>query len=154
VLLSILGFYIGNASSYPRVQRVLAPSYVQAKAAIESLKRDGFLSPNQAGFQALAILVEGRIADQNKSVPRPAIVLDRLETTGGGIAFGPATSRQTVGLRMNLRGQAEPLQWDLLELSEAVEESWKARSLTWATWLFWSGIVQTVWPLLMDTKPK
>ena len=48
VILTIAGFYVSNASSFPLVQQILAPSYVRAKAAVERLQRDGSSS---AGYQ-------------------------------------------------------------------------------------------------------
>jgi hypothetical protein len=154
VALSVIGFYVSNATSYPWIQNLLAPSYVKAKAAIEEVKKAGSIQRGQAHFEALAGVVEDRIAQQNPTVSRSAIVLERLEATGGGIAMGPAVSRQTVGLKMTFRGQQQPLQWDLLELGDVVEEGWKGRSLTWATILFWAGVVQTVWPLFLEAKGK
>lgn len=153
VVLTIVGFYVSNASSFPLIQQLIAPSYASAKRGIEHIQKDGFLQVGQPEFPALAEIVESRIAAQNKQVPRSAIVLERLETTGGGIALGPAASRQVVGLKMSLRGQQQPLQWDLLELAGVVEETWMAKSLWWALWMFWLGVVLTVWPLFLKVKP-
>jgi len=152
VILSIAGFYVSNASSFPIVQRLIAPSYVMAKRAIEHIQKEGSTQADQPEFPALARIVEDKIAEQNKQVPRSVIVIERLEATGGGISFGAAASKPVVGLKMFLRGQQQPLQWDLLELTEVVEETWRTRSLSWASWLFWIGIVQTVWPLIIETK--
>ncbi|MEO8682955.1 MAG: hypothetical protein ABI665_28165 [Vicinamibacterales bacterium] len=153
VVLSIVAFCVSNASSLPFLQSLLSPSYVSAKRAIERIQRDGVLQSGQPDFAALSEVVEARIAAQNPLAPRSAIVLERLEATGGGIAFGAAASKQVVGLKVTLRGQAQPLQWDLLELAEVVEETWTSKSFRWAAWLFALGIVQTVWPLWLDLKP-
>jgi len=147
VILSIAGFYVSKASSFPLVQQVLAPSYVRAKAGVERIQREGSIQRGQPEFPPLAEIVETKIAEQNKSVPRSGIVLERLEATGGGIAGGAASSRLVVGLKVFLRGQEQALQWDLLELAEAVDENWRSRNLSWAIWLFWIGVVQMVWPL-------
>ncbi|MFQ5709411.1 MAG: hypothetical protein ACE5HO_18285 [bacterium] len=116
VVLSIAGFYSSNASSFLFVQKIMAPSYVAAKMAIEHIQKQGSIQAGQPEFAALARIVEERIAEQNKQVPRSAIVLERLEATGGGISFGAAASKPIVGLKMVLRGQQQPLQGDLLEL--------------------------------------
>lgn len=136
VLVSIAGFYVSNASAFPVLQRLLAPSYGRAKRAIERIQKDGSLQVGHPDFPGLAAIAESRIASKNPNVPRSAIVLERLEATGGGIAFGAAASRQVVGLKMTLRGQPEPLKWDLLELAEVVEDTWRSQSLRWAAWLF------------------
>ncbi len=154
ILLSIAGFYVDKAPSFPSVQRLIAPSYVSARQGIASLQKRSSLQIGEPGFAALANYVENRIAAQNGRVPRARIKLERLEAAGGGIEFGDATSKQTVRLNMFLRGQAKPLEWDLLELSDTVETAWKERSLTWASWLFWVGILQAAWPLFARTKPK
>lgn len=154
VVLSIVGFYVSNASSFPVLQRLLSPSYAAAKEGVDLIRRSGSLQAVQPGFAALARLVEEKIALQNPQAPREGIVLERLEATGGGIAFGAAVSKQVVGLKMKLRGQDQPLQWDLVELSDAVEETWKTKSLRWAQWLFWGGVVQTVWPFFLDLKKR
>jgi hypothetical protein len=154
VALSVVGFYVSNASAFPWIRRIIAPSYVNAKAALDSIRRDGAISAGALGFVALAEIVESRIAEQNRQVARSGIVLERLEAVGGGIAFGQSTSRQVVGLKMFLRGQKEALQWDLLELATAVEAMWEGRSLSWAMWLFWIGVAQTIWPLFVQTADK
>lgn len=152
VALSIIGFYVRNASAFPFVQRLIAPSYASSKVAFDILRRDGSISSSAPGFEALAELVEDRISEQNRQVARSAIILDRLEAVGGGIAFGRSTSRQVVALKMFLHGQKEPLQWDLLELGSVIDDMWEERSLTWAVWLFWIGVVQTVWPFFVETS--
>jgi hypothetical protein len=76
-----------------------------------------------------------------------------FETTGGGIDFGATSSRTVVGLKMFFRDhQQQPLHWDLLELSDAVEDMWKVRSLSWSVWLLWAGVIETVWPMFVETK--
>ncbi|MBI2866913.1 MAG: hypothetical protein HYX97_01100 [Chloroflexi bacterium] len=152
--LSIAGFYVSNASSFPVVQRLMAPSYVAAKKAIARIQQEGSIRAGQPGFSALAEIVENKVAEKNKHVPRSVIVLEKLEAEGGGIRFGVTTSRPFVRLKMIFRNQQQPVQGDLLDLAEAVEESWKSRSLSWAAWVFWIGIVQTVWPLLIETKGR
>jgi len=154
VLLSVMGFYVGKASSFPFLQGLLAPSYSSAKRAIEHIQKERSLQAGQPDFAALADIVESRIASQNPHVSRSAIVLEKLEATGGGMAFGAAASRQIVGLKMTLHGQSQPLQWDLLELADVIEHSWATRSLRWAQWLFWIGVLQTLWPLWLERKPR
>ncbi|MCH7539603.1 MAG: hypothetical protein IH999_04275 [Proteobacteria bacterium] len=154
VFLSIVGFYVSNASSFPLVQQILAPSYVRAKAGIARIQREGAIQWGHPEFPALAEIVETKLAEQNKNIPRSAIVLERLEATGGGITFGRTTSRQVVGLKVILRGQQQPVQWDLLKLTDVVEGIWSSRSLSWATWVFWIGVAQTVWPLFIKTRVK
>jgi hypothetical protein len=154
VAITVLAFYVSNASSYPLVQRTIAPSSARARVAIDQIKRKESIQAGQPGFDALAGIIESRIADQNPQIPRSAIVLERLETTGGGITFGATSSRSVVGLKMFLRGQPQPLDWDLLELSDAVEDMWRARSLSWSVWLLWAGVIQTVWPMFVETKAK
>ena len=55
---------------------------------------------------------------------------------------------------MFFRGREQVIEWDLLELTEAVDQNWRSRNLSWATWLFWIGVVQTGWPLLLQTRVK
>lgn len=152
VVLSVVGFYVRNAASYPAVQAIIAPSYAQSVAGIERIRREGSITSAAPEFPALAEVVEERIASQNPAVPRAAITLDRLEAGGGGLVFGRASSRQIVNLKMLFRGQQKPVEWDLFQLEAAVEARWAQRSLTWAVWLFWLGVVQTIWPNLVPSR--
>jgi hypothetical protein len=154
ILISIVGFYASNASSFPFIQRLFSPSYFNAKQGIETIKKSKILKNGEPGFSALADIIEALISAQNPQAPRSAIVLEKLEAKGGGIAFGVTDSRQIVNLEMILRGQAQPLHWDLVQLTEAVEQQWKEKTLSWALCLFWLGVLQTVWPLLLEAKPK
>lgn len=154
VLLSIAGFYLANAASFPLLQGIVAPQYVNAKGAIERLQQEGVLQVGEPGFDVLAGLISEEVASQNPGVDASQIVLERLEVAGGGITFGRASSRNVIRLNMHFRGQPEPLRWDLLQLAAVVEQLWTTRSLRWALFVFWLGVVQTVWPLLLDLRPK
>jgi len=152
VFISILGFYIKNTATYPFVLALVAPSYVDARAALTQIHRTGSIGRDRPEFQALATIAEDLIAPQNPSTPRPAIILDWLVAQGGGIAFGTSSSKQFVNLKMFFRGQPEPVQGDLIALEAAVEASWNERSTAWAGWLFWIGIAQTIWPMFSSGK--
>jgi hypothetical protein len=78
VAITVLAFYVSNAASYPLVQRLIAPSYARARVAIDQIKRKESTQAGQPGFDALAGIVERRIADQNPQIPREAIVLERF----------------------------------------------------------------------------
>jgi hypothetical protein len=82
--LSLLGFYVRSASSFWFVQSIIAPSYVDAKVAIDVLEKQGSVGRNLTTFSSLADVIEDRAATLNPGVPRSAIVLDWLETTGRG----------------------------------------------------------------------
>ena len=154
IFLSIAGFYVGSASSIPALQAVLDPTYVQAKAGIELLQKNGVLTVDQSGFQALASIVEAEARLKNPNVPAPAIAVVALEVTGGGIAFGKSSSRQIVGLNVRFRGQSQASGWDLLDLQSKIEDRWKSSSLFWASVFFWLGIIQTVWPQFFRFRTK
>jgi hypothetical protein len=158
VILSILGFHVDKAQMFPLVERLVYPTYSTAKDGAQHLERQGVLGPDAPEFWAVADVVRDRVAAQNPLMPVNEIVLEKLETTGGGIAFGPSSTRQTVGMKMTFRGQAQPLQWDLVELREVLEEMWRRRSGKLALVLFWGGVIVTVWPLLSElarsTKAK
>lgn len=151
IAISVIGFYVEKAGHFPLIQGIIAPSYVAGKAALEKLRRDGALSPNDEGFPAVAALVQDWIAPQNPFVPRNMIVVDRLSTSGGGMAFGQSTSTQIVGLQVYFQGQSEPVQWDLLQLEAELDSRWSTTGLRWAVWLFWLGVLQAVWPLFVPS---
>lgn len=157
IVVSVLGFYIEKARHFPLIQGLIAPSYVDAKVALEKLRLTGTLSSTDEGFSAIEDLVRDWIAPQNPLVPRDKIVVVRLQTSGGGISFGQSTSTQIVNLQVFFQGQKEPVSWDLLKLEAELESRWLATGLSWAVWLFWLGIVQAVWPLFVPSggsEPK
>jgi hypothetical protein len=153
VLISIAGFYASNASSFPFVQRLLSPSYFNAMQGLKTIQKEKVIKKGEPGFSALANICEARIAALNPQVPRSDIVLEKLEAKGGGMGLGVSHSKPFVDLEMTFHGQPQPLKWDLLKLTAAVERLWKEVNLSWALWLFWIGVVQTVWPLLLEAKP-
>lgn len=152
LVMSIVGFYVKNAGSFPMIQGFIAPTYVDGKSAVERIRREGSISNEVPEFVALARVVEDWVAARNPLVPRDKIVLQRLEAGGGGIAFGRASSTQTVNLKAYFQGQAEPVSWDLLRLEAELESRWTSASLSWAVWLFWLGVFQSVWPMFITTK--
>ena len=48
VILSVADFYVSNASSFPLVQRNLAPSYSETTAAVERLQQVGSIPRAEA----------------------------------------------------------------------------------------------------------
>jgi hypothetical protein len=149
IALSIAGFYIKNASAYPFLLRIIAPSYVHAKAALAQVHRTGSVGRDTSEFDALATIVEDLVSPLNPGIPREAIALDWLEAQGGGIAFGPASSKRFVNLKMFFRGQQQPVEGELVQIEQAVEASWSYRSLALAVWIFWLGIALAAWPMFV-----
>lgn len=149
VAISVVGFYVSNARDFPVVQGLVAPDYVNAKAGISALQHNEELTPLSLGFEPLAKIIVARVSAMNPTIPTSEIVVERINAGGGGMAFGMGTSQPTVKLQVQLRMAEKVWEWDLLELKQEVERTWKSRSLIWATWLFWIGVVQTTWPLVV-----
>jgi hypothetical protein len=151
--LTVASFYVRNASAYPWLQALLHPSYANAKVGLDKLKKDTALSVGQPEFTAMAAVVESRLAEFNPTVPPASIIVKKLETTGGGIAFGGSEVRQTVGLRVTLFGQAAPLEMDLVELTDRLEKGWETRALAWGSVLLWVGVLTSVKAATSHSKP-
>jgi hypothetical protein len=147
VLLTLAGFYLRNAPSFPSLQRVVAPSYARAQRALKEFGANGSLRTGQPGFDVLAAIFEDMIAAQNPRIPRDAIVLERIQAIGGGIEFGATVTRPVVRANFYFEGQSQPTVGNMLDVQPQVDVMWETRSLWLSSILLWSGILVSLTPV-------
>ena len=150
MVLSVLGFYVKSAASFPAIQAIMAPQYVAAKRAIERLEQTNEIEEGQPDFWSLASLIEDQGPARYPAIPPSGVRLERMTAAGGGVSLTSTGSSPYGMVMLDFHERLRSVQADLYWVKGRVEALWDARSLSWSLGLFWVGIVLTATPTVMD----
>ena len=139
---AIIGFYLGQASSYGWVGRLVASTDVQAKQALEALSPGGALVEGAPSFGSLTVAISEVVAAKARAQVRPEDIV-RIQRGVPTAHFGMGGLQQQLPLLIFLRGAAHPRVLDYAALLQALQDSIARRALVWSSCVFWLGILLT-----------
>ena len=138
--LTICGFYMSRARSFPTIERLVAPRYVASKEAIRILEEKGTLSTGDPGFSALEPLVLEQAAKNNPRVVLLSASVTRMELRFRGESRGRIVT-ENAPTKVFLSNELESQYIDLVPIEKELEESANNRFLVWSQRILWVGVV-------------
>ncbi len=141
LILSIIGFLLGNIERLPFVMRVVWPAYAKAVAAVAKLERLQNLGPDDKGFAELAGVFRKLAAEQNPPEAIASISVLRISREPStGIAFTSKGVVERLPIRFEL-SSGQIIKWDLSKLRTNVDELKGQHVFVWAVGVFVSGLI-------------
>ena len=150
LILSIIGFVLGNVERLAFVMRVVWPAYAKAVAGLAKLERLQNLGPEDKGFAELAGVFLKSAAQQNPQAAMASIsVLGISRESSTGIAFTSKGTVERLPIRIEL-SNGQIIKWDLAKLRSNVDELKGHHIFVWAVGVFVSGLILQVIAYMTD----
>ena len=140
IVITILGWIIGNSNNFYTVNRLLVPKYHKASMAYQKMHEKGFiLQKNDIGFREIGRIIKDHIEGNN--IPD----LLSMETINFGTSFVNTANGQETQKYIEFKitfTDNELISGKILRLDEKIKEYYLTKQLfIWACSVFWVGII-------------
>jgi hypothetical protein len=151
IILSVSGFYVGKAPSFPFVQRLIDSEYISENKAVATLRQNLVLTAQDEGFQSVAKIAEDWIAGMNPKIPRSSFVLERVEVVTSGISLEMSEAKPYTQIRLKFH-DVQPVDTVLDKITSDIESRWQSRTLWLSAVLFWVGVAVSLAAQMLSPK--
>ena len=140
IVITIIGWFIGNSGNFHVVNRLLAPKYHNALLSYKKMHNKGFiLQENDIGFREISKIIENHLEGDN--IP----TLNQIETVDFGTSCVNTENGQETQKYIEFKltfANNGSIFGKIRMLDEEIKDNYLTKQLfAWACCVFWSGII-------------